>query len=951
MKKTTGIIILLLFVVFSSFAQQGYVRGKVIDAETGEPLIGATVAVPGTTRGTTTDFDGNYSLNLDPGTYTISISYVSYETQTFEEVEVTAGETTIINANLGEATTELQEVVVTARARERTETALQVKKRKSAVVMDGISAQHISRLGDSDAAGALKRVTGVTVQGGKYVYVRGLSDRYMTITLNGAVIPGLDPNFNTVQMDLFPANIIENMMVSKTYTPDHQSFTAGLVDVQTKDFPAQFTLQASASVGFNSQAHFNDNFLSYEHGDLDWIGFDDGIRDVPENLQNVELVEPSQVISEPQQMFDQSAQFNKILGTEMVTAPINQSYSFSVGNQLDIFNNQSLGFVAAFTYSNKSSFFADGRRDDYEAQNATLAQPTELLSEDNGSNDIIWSGLLSTSIKIDNNNRIRLTYLRNQNGIRTSRYMNGATFASDSYDMSRTNLEYLERSLSAYQIGAKHVITGLNNFTIDWMSSYTHSIQNEPDIRFFINEIIELDGGEDTLYEVRSNRKPERRYREMWEYNWHSKIDFTAPINVGDEEVKIKFGGSFLEKFRNSEEDRYTIEVIGSTPTDVFRESGNPADYVVDQNLFGFNDQLLGSYYGNDEFTNQIYSFNGKDIIPAGYIMADFPLFGKLRVVGGARFERTDMLIYNKIDTVKFNRRSQIARFEESRSDTIFDNVLPAINLTYQFNESMNLRLGYSKSISRPTFRERAPFQYYEYSLNATVLGNPKLGIGLIDNFDIRWEYYFNPGELLSVSGFYKNLTNTIERYKVSSTNNLISYRNGNDAIVYGAELEFRKNLDFIGLNNIQFGVNASYIYSETDVDSTRLELARSVVEDFPSTRPMFGQAPYILNFYIAYNNDELGLASNLGFNVDGEKIVVVNRFQTPDVYEKPYPALNFNISKSIFNDFIIKFSAENIINPNFEQSFELDDGTEYFFRKYTNGRTFSLSLSYAFSK
>lgn len=945
-------IVLLVFTIFISivsFSQTGFIRGKIIDAQTGEPLIGATVVVAGTTTGTITDFDGNYNLKLDAGTYTISVSYVSFETQTFENTPINEGEATILNATLSEATTELDEVVVTARARQRTESAMQVMKRKSALVMDGISAQHISRLGDSDAAGALKRVTGVTVQEGKYVYVRGLSDRYMTVTLNGAVIPGLDPNFNTVQMDLFPSNIIENMMVSKTYSPDLPSFTGGLVDIETKDFPNQFTIHASTSIGFNTQAQFNDKYITYDHGNSDWIGFDDGTRTIPDQLEGLELVEPSQVISEPQQSYEQSRQFNKILGTEFGTAPINQSYAFSVGNQFSFANDKSLGLVAALTYSNKSSYYENGRLDEYEAVNDNYAEPSEVLSEDKGGNDVIWSALLSSSLKLDNNNRIRLTYLRNQNGTRTARHMEGATLESDNYDLTKTSLEYLERSLTAYQTSGKHVFTGLNNFTIDWMTSYTHSIQNEPDIRFFINEIIELNDGE-TIYEVRSNRKPERRYRNMWEYNWHSKIDFTAPVNIGDEQLKIKFGASYLDKYRNSDEDRYTIEVIGTTPTDIFRSSGEPEDYVVDENFFGYEGQLRGTYYNNDRFTNQVYSYKANDIITSGYLMFDFPLLKKIRIVGGARFETTDMFIQNKIDTVEFDRQSQINSFKNSRSDTLFENFLPAINVTYQISELMNVRLGYSKSISRPSFRERAPFQFYEYTEGTTILGNPDLAIGTIDNYDFRWEYYFNPGELISVSAFYKKLYNPIERYKVPSTGNLTTYRNGNDAYMYGTEIEFRKKLDFIGLENYEFGANVTLIYSETDVDSSRLALARNVVEDFPSTRPLYGQSPYIINAYFAYSNPEIGLTANLGFNVEGKKIVIINKFQTPDTYEKPYPNLNFNISKTVFQNFTLKFSAENLINPDFDQSFDLA-GETYYFRRYKRGQQFSLSLSYAFNK
>jgi len=284
MKRLQSILIISIFLFFNlqGYSQKGFLRGKIIDEKTGEELIGATVLVTGTTNGTTTDFDGNYSLELEEGTYNITFSYISYQTQNYPAVKINADDVTLLNIQLGEAQVALDAVQVVGRASRKTEAALQVLQRRSSVVLDGISAQQISRLGDSDAAGALKRVTGVSVEGGKYIYVRGLSDRYSMTTLNGAEIPGLDPNRNTVQLDLFPSNILENMVIHKTFSPDlPASFTGGHVDIMTKDFPEKYTLQFSASYEYNPTSHFNPNYLTYEGGRYDWLGIDDGTRSIP----------------------------------------------------------------------------------------------------------------------------------------------------------------------------------------------------------------------------------------------------------------------------------------------------------------------------------------------------------------------------------------------------------------------------------------------------------------------------------------------------------------------------------------------------------------------------------------------------------------------------------------------------------------------------------------------
>ncbi len=475
---------LLLFTIFT-FSQNGFLRGRVIDAETGEAWIGVTVVAPAVNAGSITDFDGNYSLSLRPGTCNILISYVSYETQNHENVEIRAGEVTIINANMAQATMDIEEVVITARVRARTEAAIQVKQRKAPVVLDGISSEQISRLGDSDAASALKRVTGVSVQDVKYLYVRGLSDRYMKVTLNGAEIPGLDPNFNIVQMDLFPSNVVENLTVLKTYSPDQPSFIAGLVDIGTRTFPEKFSLKFSASTGVNSNTHFRDDFLTYEGSDSDWLGYDNGTRDIPEYVQGIEF--PRGISSNADTLYKLSSAFDRIWDAETRTALLNQGYSLSLGGQTN-FLGKPMGLLGVVSYKRDFEFYENGRLDEYELTNQSLISAPNLLNETKGTESLIWSGLFSANLKLNNWNRISMNYLQNQNGLQNTRFMDGSTSGSDNYQLEQTSLEYLERSLSAIQVLGKHVFPELNNLTIEWMSSYTHSIQDKPDLRFFIAE-------------------------------------------------------------------------------------------------------------------------------------------------------------------------------------------------------------------------------------------------------------------------------------------------------------------------------------------------------------------------------------------------------------------------------------------------------------------------------
>ena len=281
MKKV--LLVLLTLISIGAMSQNGTIRGTVFDDETGESIIGATVAITNPLTGTSTDLDGKFSLNIAAGTYTLQISYISFQTITIQEVVVTGGEVTNIgNIRLKTNAEQLEEVVVTATATRQSEAALNTMKKKSATMMDGISAQKMALTGDGTAIEAAQRVTGVSIEGGKYIYVRGLGDRYSKVMLNGMDIPGLDPDRNSLQMDIFPTNLIDNIIVSKNFTADLPAdFTGGLVNIETKAFPEEKILSASVGVSFNPSMHLNSDNLAYDRSSADWLGYDHGQTDLP----------------------------------------------------------------------------------------------------------------------------------------------------------------------------------------------------------------------------------------------------------------------------------------------------------------------------------------------------------------------------------------------------------------------------------------------------------------------------------------------------------------------------------------------------------------------------------------------------------------------------------------------------------------------------------------------
>ena len=924
-------------------AASGIIRGKIIDASTGEGLIGANVFLTGTTVGTITDFDGNFTIeDVQAGTVSVTASYVSYETQVFEGIAVPPGEVVILNANLKLSTQSIQEVVVTARKREQTEAAVLVMKKKMPSVLDGISSQQISRLGDSDAASALKRVTGVSVEGGKYVYVRGLSDRYSNTTLNGAQIPGLDPEKNTVQMDLFPSNVIENLMVFKTFSPDLPgNSTGGLVNIVTKDFPEKFTMQFSGGLGFNPQSNLRNDFLTYQGGSKDALGMDDGTRAIPGEVKT--LTESGQLPyiygGDDETLGTISRGFSKAMDNQYGNSFLNQSYSFAVGNRMKLFGRD-LGFNLSASYNREYDMYTGGLDERYSVTAPDVPAPKRLVEDNMGTESALWSGLANVSYKINHNHMIGFTAMRNQSGVKSSRYNIGLAADPDQEDIIEQKLGWLERSITSYQAKGKHVFAGLANGTIDWMGSYTLATQDEPDLRFFFMDYdSDPATGEYTNYVVRLNNLPARFFREMDETNVDLKLNYTQPVKIGERSGKVKFGGSYVSKDRLSVENKFDIKRQGGIQFD-----GTASDFLKDENMVDGPGQYNIVYYTNSNLTDAKNSYDGFEKVTGVYGMVDLPVTEQIRIVTGVRYEYTDIFVENHVDTIEYSTKVD----DYDNGGFSERDLLPSFNMVYSPLEEMNVRIGYGRTVARPVFRELAPYASYDYKAGLRKIGNPDLQKTTVDNVDLRWEWFIRPGEILSASAFYKYFTNPIElRDKEQAANPEIHYENIDNSRLYGLEFELRKRLDFVeALRNFSFGANITLVKSIVVEDSTRLASARLVDADWPEKRAMFGQSPYVVNTYLNYHNFERGWDVNLGFNVSGEKLILVNKAATPDVYEQSFPMLDFNVSKQFKNGFNIKVSADNLLNPYFEQTFDFGSSTGYFSR-YKIGRTFSIGLSY----
>jgi outer membrane receptor protein involved in Fe transport len=945
MKKSV-LSILMVLCCFTAYAQTGTIRGQIVEDATGETLIGATVMVEGTTTGATTDLDGNYTINVAPGTYKLKASFISFNPQVINGVEVKEGEVTVLPViRLADATTELQEVVVQAEVLRDSDVGLLTVQKKSANMLDAISAQTFSRTGDSNVGSAMKRVTGVSVEGGKFVYVRGLGDRYSKTNLNGADIPGLDPNRNSVQLDLFPANLINNIVVYKTFTPNLSgNFTGGYVDVETKDFPEDFTFQLSTSLGYNTQSTFNNNFLTYKGGKLDFLGFDDGSRRFPDliDVENREAI-PARSYANPtiaNKLNEVTRAFNKEWVPTQQAAPLDHSFSVSLGNQKELFGKP-VGFLGSLSYSRSFDFYDGGKIGRYtltgEVDQVNSLVEEISLNDARGVENVLWGAMFGTSVKLNGYNKIGFTALRNQSGTKEARYLDGIKTTGDGkMDYFTNTLLFEERALTSFQLKGEHALAGGEGLRIKWISSYTLSSMEQPDLRFFTFGDYGVNS-RGLRIEPSIGQPPTRYTRNMDQYNFDNKLDVTLPFKQwNEEEAKLQFGGAYVIKDRTFREFQYRFD------TDRTQFNGDPVAHVADENLFSLeNSSGVYVYDAYDPRNN----YEAEESVGAAYAMVDMPLANKLRAVAGVRAEKTD-IFFTSYAAEDPKLKSQFGELKDKKLLDNFD-VLPSVNFTYELGEEMNLRAAYGRTLARPNFRELAPYQSFDFVGGYNYVGNDTLGRTLVDNIDLRWEMFPRPSEILSLSVFYKSFTDPIEATFVPlSLNPLITWKNVEQANVYGLEVEARKSLEFISekLLNFNVGANLTLVKSEVSIGREELERKRRFNPGLAETRQMAGQSPYIVNTYLGYKSELY--EANMAFNVQGERLSIVSQDATPDVYEQPVPSLNFNVSRKFAERWKVKVSAENILNPMVKFTQEYKD-QEYIFQQYKKGRDVSVGVSY----
>lgn len=906
------IALILIFVISTQilFAQTGKIAGKIVD-ESNRPVAGADIKVIGTNVGTSSDAEGKFTLVIALNKkFEIEITAVGFATKHLTDVEAIAASVNEYNVTLVAKTNNLEGVTVKTSARKESTNALIQFQKNTSAVAQVISAEAIRRSPDKNTGEALKRVTGLSIQEGRYIIVRGLSDRYNQAMLNGVLLSSTEPDRKTFSFDIFPSAIVENIIVNKTFIPEYSAeWAGGLIQVNTRDIPTKGFLNVQFGTNFNTNTIGKD-FNSYTGGKIDWLGFDDGARALPDGFptkNNFGSVSAEDKITLGKTVAAKSWGYNT---NSSAFAGLGQSFQMNSGFATKLFKKD-VGGVVTLTY-NRSV-----RNLDFDNRlfniNDSKAEASFDYHNNKYTQDVLWGALANFSMRFNANNKISFRNLLNVNTSDFTTLRTGKDYESDAIVGENVKAyEYGFRNNTFFntQVNGEHNFPGLKT-KLNWFGSFSILDQYVPQQRRI--QYNQAAGDANAPYlALLSNTLSQKTgsvfYSNLNDYIYNAGGDITNNFTLFNRKQTIKAGYNLQVKDR----------IFDSRPFSVSLPSDNPALKALDPTQL-FAAENFGTAQNQlhfDEITGIYFRYIANSILNAGYLQFDNAFTDWLRVVWGGRYENFDQLVGSeyKIDP----------RYSHSQTGDF----LPAVNATIKLDNKTNLRIAGSQTVIRPEFRELTGTAFYDFEIGATIIGNPNLVRTKVTNLDVRYELYQKPGELITVGVFYKYFKNPIElafNQSGAGSSSIFNYVDNDklSAKSYGAEFEFRKKLDFIpGMRRFTAQGNFSYIYNRVTFNQAVLN------------RPMQGQSPYVLNAGLQYDVEEIGLNTTLLFNQVGRRIIYVGNEQLPPVWEAPRPLLDLQIAKKLMkNKGEVKLNITDLINRKAYFYHDLNDN-----KKYTSG-------------
>lgn len=928
--------------------KKGRIAGTVLDRKTGESIIGAAVKVEGVAKGAITDLDGKFVLPLEPGTYSVSISYIGYNTQKFDNVKVTSGQITNLDAGLSENVAALtKEVVITTVVKRGSVDALLLNQKSADAVSSGISSELIRRTPDRTAADVLKRVSGTTIQDNKFAIVRGLGDRYNYGMVNGAPLASTEADRKAFNLEMIPATMIESIVVTKSATPDQPGdFGGGIVTINTKDVPVsnQYYVQIgggshSLTTGksFNAPNQTAENLpsglISQEQANALWqAGGSSFSRNAP-FVENTRL-------------------FTSDLGFKSITAPINRSAQLGIGQRIELSEGNDLGIVAAGSFGQSfrnapvSTLVVEGIPNDSNLRFLNSVS-TDFM---NSKRNTMISGVLNATLKLKNGIKV---YSKNfvtqsndqitttQRGLRKNEFITDQGW-SDSSRFTNTFLLEERNRLMSSQLGIEGNTQGVKPFKYKLVLGSNQLYRNTPDFRRFLyrNTVYQFGNPQRDsgvfVGEIANSFDPNRSNRFFSELNesaYSVNLALDQALLTGKTKLNVKAGGMYQTRNRDFTARNFVFaaDLENLSRRDLFRLQRIPADSILLPGNVDTNKLFLR------EATQPSDAYTASSKLVAGYGLLDFRV-DKWHVIGGMRMEQWNL---------KLNSNSSSGRVN---LDTTVVDFLPSLNVIFEATEKMNVRASVTRTVSRPEFREFAPLAFFDVNFNSIVVGNPDLKRASLLNFDAKFEYFPTDGELISINPFFKSFENPIEQtVEIRGGYRFLGYANAPRANNFGVELELRKNLGAEGTFFGDFTAFGNYTWIRSRVS---FDGATNVVGDF--SRPLQGQSPYIVNLGLQYSNQPSGINALVTVNRIGRRIVFLAPAQDLVLWENPRTVVDFSLSKTFFKKLNTRLTVGDLLaqklvyyqDTNLSGKLDGNDIRAFVFRY---GFTTSLSLNYTF--
>lgn len=916
--------------------QLGTIKGNVKDAVTKEAIIGANVVVEGTSTGSSTDLDGNFSIKIAPGTYTLKISYVSYKPLQIDNVTVEVGKVALINAFIEEDSRALSEVTVTAERQTNTIVALVNEIKFAENVMVGISGDQIQRTQDRDAGQVVRRIAGVSVVDDRFIVVRGLGARYNTVMLNDVLTPSSEVDVKSFSFDLIPSGVIDRITISKAGAADMAGeFAGGVIKIYTRNDPGDNKASLSVATGIRANTTFQ-SVKRYQGSNTDWLGFDGGLRQLPANFPDRNTFVNAPV--------SQRATLANELPNIWLAQPANITpdlrVNFNLTRTFDTKKGWRIGNLTGISYSNTHQY-ARIQQDRFIFNGATQTNdlPEASYSDDYYNNNVRLGILHNWTFRLNERHKIEFRNLFNQMGTSETTIRDGRDFGIG-LDFRNYAYRYEQRSIYSGQFSGKHNLS--EKSYLNWTAGFNYTNRKEPDLRRFRTrraentenyEVIEAPTG-GALFENA------RFYSVLNEIGVTGALNYERRVKLGKDEsliTKLRTGIYVEQKARNFEARWFSyVRASGLFDRSILLQ---PFDRLFSpQNVNGTTGWTLV------EGTKPSDTYDAQNTLAAFYVSAAIPVTKKFSATVGLRGE--------------YNRQQLQSRGiggNRINVDNPILSPLPSLNLTYDITEKMLVRAAYSATINRPEFRELAPFLYYDFTNDFNFIGNPNLKISTVQNLDLRWELYPSETEQVSVGAFYKSFKNPIEiaaEVTGGGTTRTYSFQNADAATNFGLEAEVRKSLYNLSNNkfiqDLTLVMNAALVRSDVrfsgDVALTQ--------ED----RPLAFQSPYLLNLGVFYNNEDSRTQFNVLYNVIGPRINIVGNIQQfPSIYEMPRHVIDLSFTQGIGEHLEIKAGVQDLLNApvSFLEDTNRDGkavkGKDLNFMNFRRGQYFTAGLTYKF--